>query len=71
VDRLFLRIVGLREAMQKLCCCSDVLIGPSELWGIIPPVHGVALDPTGVTLGAVRRSMHTGRSVVHRACWRS
>ena len=50
---------------------GDVLIGPSELWGIVPPVHGVALDPTGATLGAARWFMCTGRSVVRRARWRS
>jgi hypothetical protein len=36
------------------CCSGDVLIGSSELWGIVPLVHGVALDPTGVTSGATR-----------------
>jgi len=71
VDRLFMRVIRLGEAAQKHRHGDDVLIGLSELWGIIPPVHGVVLDPTGVTPGAVCRSMRTERSVGRRACWRS
>ena len=71
MSRLFLRVVRLRKAAQKYCRSGDVLIGLSELWGIVPPIHGVALDPTGTTPGAARRSMRMGRSVVHQAHWRS
>ena len=67
MDRLFLGVVRLRKATQKHCRSGDVLIGPSELWGIVPPIDGVALDLTGVTPGAARRFMRTGRSVVRRA----
>ena len=67
MDRLFLGVVRLGKAAQKHCCGGDVLTGPSELWGIVPPIHGVALDLKGVTPGAARRSMRTGRSVVRRA----
>ena len=70
MDRLFMRVVWLGQATQKHCCSGDVLTGPSELWGIGPPVYGVALDLTGVTPGAARWSMRTGRSVVRRARWR-
>ena len=45
MDRLFLRVVWLGEATQKHYRGGDVLIGLSKLWGIIPPVHGIALDP--------------------------
>ena len=71
MDSLFLGVIRLGKAAQKHCRSGDVLIGPSELWGIVPPVHGVALDPTGVTPGAARRSMRTRLSVVRRARWRS
>ena len=71
MDRLFLRVVQFGEAAQKHCHDGDVLIGPSELWGIVPPIHGVALDPMGVTPGAPRLSMRTGRRVVRRARWGS
>ena len=69
MDHLFMRVVRLGQAAQKQCRSGDVLTGPSELWGISPPIHGVALDLTGVTLGATHRSMHTGRSVVRRVRW--
>ena len=71
MDRLFLGVVQLGKATQKHCRSGDVLIGPSELWGIVPPVHGVALDPTGATPGAARRFMRMGHSVVLRARWRT
>ena len=71
MDHLFLGVVRLRKAAQKYCHCGDVLIGLSELWGVIPPIHGVALDPTGATPGAACRSMCTGHSVVRRACGHS
>jgi len=67
VDRLFLGVVRLGKAAQKHCRSGDVLIGPSELWGIVPPVHDIALDLAGVTSGAARRFMRTGHSVVRRA----
>ena len=71
MDRLFMRVVRLGQAAQEHCRGGDVLTGPSELRGIGPPIHGVALDLTGVTPGAARRSMRMGRSVVRRARWRS
>ena len=71
MDHLFMRVVRLGQAAQKHCHIGDVLTGPSELWGIVPPIHGVALDPMGTTPGAARRSMRMGRSVVRRACWHS
>ena len=63
MDRLFLRVVRLGKATQKHCRSGDILIGLSELWVIVPPVHGVALDPTGVTPGIAHRVMRTERSV--------
>ena len=71
VDRLFLGVVRLGKAAQKHCRSGDVLICLSELWGIIPPVHGVALDLTGVTLGVARLFLRMERSVGRRAHWRS
>ena len=71
MDRLFLWVVRLGEAAQKQCHGGDVLIGLSELWGIVPPVHGVVLDLMGATLGAARRSTCMGHNVVRRGCWRS
>ena len=71
MDRLFLGVVRLEKATQKHCHSGDVLIGPSELWGIAPPIHGVVLDPMGATLGIAHRSLRTGCSVVRRARWRS
>ena len=67
VDRLFLGVVRLRKAAQKHCRSSDVLANPSELWGIIPPVHDVALDLTGVTPAAAGRVLRAWRSVLRRA----
>ena len=71
MDRLFLRVVRLGKAAYKHCCSGDVLISPSELWGIIPPIHWVALDLTGMTPGAARWFMCTGHSVVRWERWRS
>ena len=71
MDRLFARVVRLEQAAQEHCHDGNVLAGLSELRGIGSPIWGVALDPTGVTPGAVRRSMRAGRSVVRRARWRS
>ena len=36
MDRLFLGVVRLGKATQKHCYSGDVLIGLSELWGIVP-----------------------------------
>jgi len=66
-----MRVVRLGQAAQKHYRSGDVLIGLSELWGIILPVHGVVLDPTGVTPGIACWSTCTGRSVVRRVRWRS
>ena len=71
MDRLFMRVVQLGQAAQKHCRDGDVLIGPSELWGIVPPIHGVVLDLTGAPLGTAHRSMHAGHSVGHQASRRS
>ena len=67
MDRLFLRVVQLREAAQKHCRSGDVLIGLSKLWGIIPLIHDVTLDLAGVTPGAARRVTRMGRNVLHRS----
>ena len=67
VDRLFLGVVQLGKATQKHYHSGDVLVSPSKLWGIIPPIHDVALDLVGMTLGAAHWFMRTWRSVVRRA----
>ena len=67
MDRLFLGVVRLGKATQKHCRNGDDLVSPRELWGIVPPIHDVALDLAGATPGAARRFMRTGRSVVRRA----
>ena len=59
-----MRVVRLGQAAQKHCYGGDVLIGPSELWGIVPPIHDVVLDLASVTLDAAHRFMHTRCSVV-------
>ena len=64
VDRLFLGVVRLGKATQKHRRHGDVLASPSKLWGIVPPIHDVALDLAGVTPGAAHRVMRTGRIVV-------
>ena len=64
VDRLFLGVVQLGKGAQKHYRSGDVLIGPSELWGIVPPVDDVALNLAGVTLGAARRVTRMGHSVL-------
>ena len=69
MDCLLMRVILLGYDTQKHCRGGDVLTGPSELWGIGPPNRGVALDLMGMTSSAVRRSMHSGRSVVRRARW--
>ena len=67
VDHLILGVCRLWKAVQKHCRNGDVLASLSKLWGIIPPVHDVALDLVGVTPGAARRFPHMGHSVLHRA----
>ena len=69
VDHLFVRVVRLGQATQEHYRGGNVLTGLSKLRGIGPPNRGVALDLTGVTPSAIRRSMRTGRSVVRRARW--
>ena len=49
VDCPLLRVDGLGKAAQKHCCSGDVLTSPSELWELVPLVHDVVLDLTGVT----------------------
>ena len=67
MDRLLQWVDRLGKAAQKHRRHGDVLAGLSKLWGIVPPVHVVALDLAGVTPGAARRVTRTGRSVLHRA----
>ena len=67
MDRLFARVVRLKQAAQEHCHDGNVLTSPSELWGVSPPNRGIAMGLTGTTSSAVRRSMRMGRSVVHRA----
>ena len=64
VDHLLLGVVRLGKAAHKHRRCSDVLASPSELWGIVPPVHDVALDLAGATPGAARRVMRAWRRVL-------
>ena len=54
MDRLYLGVVRLGKTAQKHCYGSDVLASLSELWGIVPPIHDIALDLAGVTPGAAR-----------------
>ena len=70
MDHLFLSIVRLGKAAQKHCHSGDVLASSSELWGIVPLVHDVALDLVGVTLGAAHRVPRVGHNVLHRVCRR-
>ena len=71
MDCLFMRVIWLGQAAQKHCHGGDVLVRPSEVQGIGPPVHGVVLDLTGATPSAARRSTCTGRNEVRLAWWRS
>ena len=66
MDRLLLEVDRLWKAAQKHRRIGDVLASPSELWGIVPPIHDVALDLAGVTPGAARWDTHTGHIVVRR-----
>ena len=67
VDRLLVGVDRLREATQKHCYSGNVLASPSELWGIVLPIHDVALHLVGATLGAARRVSRAWRSVLRRA----
>ena len=67
VDHLFLGVVRLGKAAQKHYRRGDVLASLSELWGIVPPIHDVALDLAGMTPGAARWVTRTGHIVVCRA----
>ena len=66
VDCLFLGVGRHRKAAQKHCRSNDVLASSSKLWEIIPLVHDVVLDLTGVTPGATRRAMHMGQNMLYR-----
>jgi len=55
VDHLLLGVDGLGKATQKHHRSGDVLASPSELWGIVPPVHDVTLDLAGVTPSVAHR----------------
>ena len=65
MDHLLLGVDGLGKATQKHHRSGDVLASPSELWGIVPPVHDVTLDLAGVTPSTARRVTHTWRSCAH------
>jgi len=65
VDHLFLGVVRLRKTAQKHCRSGDVLASLSELWGVIPFIHDVALDLAGVTPGATHQVTRMGRNVLH------
>ena len=65
VDYLLLWVDGLGKAAQKHRRSGDALASPSKLWGIVSPVHDVALDLTGAPLGAARRVTCAWRSVLH------
>ena len=67
MDRPLLGVDRLGNAVQKHCCSSDVLASSSEVWEIVPLIHGVMLYLVGVTPGAACRVMRMGRNVLHRA----
>ena len=72
MDRLFLGVVQLGKATQKHRRRGDVLTSLSKLWGIVPPIHDIALDLAGMALGAAHRVTHTGHIAVrptHRRRW--
>ena len=70
MDRLFLGVIQLGKATQNHHRRGDILASPSELWGIVPPVHDVALDLSGVTPSASRWVTHMGHNMVRRVHWR-
>ena len=45
---------------------NNVLASLSELCGIVPLIHDVVLDLTGMALGATRRVMCMRRNMLHR-----
>ena len=67
VDRPLLGVDGLRNAAQKHRRSGNVLACPSELWGIVPLIHDVALDLTGTHPSAARRVMHVWRDMLRQA----
>ena len=70
VDPPLLGVDGLGNTAQKHCHSGDVLASPSELWGIIPLVHDVALDLAGATPGIARRVTRMRRIVMRQVCRR-
>ena len=70
MDCLLLGVAWLGKAAQKHCHSGDVLIGPSELWGIVSLVYDVVLDLVGMTPGDAHWVMRMGCNVLHRACRR-
>ena len=64
MDRLLLGVDGLGKAAQKHHRNGDVLASPSELLGIVPPVHDVALDLAGATFGVAQRVTRAWHSVL-------
>ena len=64
VDRLLLVVDRLWKAAQKHRRSGDVLVSPSKLWGVVHPIHDVALDLTSVTPGTTRRVTRMWRSML-------
>ena len=64
MDRLLLWVYRLEKAVQKHRHHGDVLTSPSELLGIVPPVHDVALDLAGATFGVAQRVTRAWHSVL-------
>ena len=69
VDRLFLGVIRLGKVAQKHCHGGDVLANPSIMWGIVSPIHDVALDLAGATLDIACWVTCTWHSVLRRALW--
>ena len=67
MDVLFLGVVRLGKATQEHHHSGDVLVSPSELWRIVPPIHDVALDLAGVTPSAAHRVTRARHSMLRRA----
>ena len=67
MDRLLLGVDRLGNTPQKRCHSDDVLASPSELWGVVPLLHDVALDLAGVTPGTAHRVMRMGHNMLHQA----
>ena len=62
VDHPLLGVDGLGNTAQKHCRSNDVLASPSELWGIVPPIHDVTLDLAGATPGVASQVTRMGAS---------